>query len=64
MEKLDTMKRASVILNQIRQEAQAKDGWVKIKPDSREWDAIFFAEDILSSFSEKISVLSAIVRRI
>jgi len=64
MENLDTMKRASVILNQIRQEAQAKDGWILIKPDSKEWDAIFFAEDILSSFSEKISLLSAVARRI
>ncbi len=56
--------RVSKALNLIRQEAQAKDGYIIIRPESKEWDAIFFAEEYLGSMGRKLEVLSDITRSV
>ena len=58
------LERVSKRLNMIRQEAQAKDGYIIIRPDSKEWDAIFFAEEYLRSMGEKLELLSNLTRSV
>ena len=58
------LERVSKVLNLIRQEAQAKDGHITIRPQSKEWDAIFFAEEYLRSTAEKLELLSNLTRSV
>ena len=58
------LERVSKILNLIRQKAQCKGGHIIIRPESKEWDAIFFAEEYLGSMAEKLQSLSDVTRRV
>ena len=58
------LERVSKVLNLIRQEAQCKDGHITIHPDSKEWDAIFFAEEYFRSMARQLELLSDLTRSV
>jgi len=58
------LERVSKVLNLIRQEAQCKNGYIIIRPESKQWDAIFFAEEFLQSMAGKLEVLSDLTRSV
>lgn len=58
------LERVSKILNLIRQEAESKDGYIIIRPQSKEWDAIFFAEEYFRSMTRQLELLSDLTRSV
>lgn len=67
----DKFERVSKALNLIRQEAQCKDGYIIIRPNTKEWDAIFFAEEFLKamarleeSIADQLEILSDLTRSV